>query len=118
MDNPGGNEGLSKAVSFLRKMLGDENKEIIPTIPTTGYGFHGEILEEVVEHAKKVVEEPKLSLPTEKDSLCCHCKRLYRYLFRYPVFYQCKSQGTMTGKLTRERLKELLKIDQYNRQKN
>lgn len=34
---PGADEGLTNAVSFLRKLLGDEQKEMIRTIPKKGY---------------------------------------------------------------------------------
>lgn len=34
---PGADEGLTNAVSFLRKLLGDDQKEMIRTIPKKGY---------------------------------------------------------------------------------
>ncbi len=42
-DYPGGSEGLNQAISFLRKLLNDESKELIRTIPKTGYSFHAAI---------------------------------------------------------------------------
>jgi DNA-binding winged helix-turn-helix (wHTH) protein len=39
-DYPGANEGLNQAISFLRKLLADEDKEIIKTQPKTGYSFN------------------------------------------------------------------------------
>src|SRR5437879_7328300 len=39
-DYPGANEGLNQAISFLRKLLSDENKTIIQTQPKSGYSFH------------------------------------------------------------------------------
>ncbi|HVY74399.1 MAG TPA: winged helix-turn-helix domain-containing protein [Puia sp.] len=42
-DYPGGDEGLNQAISVLRKLLDDDKKAIIETIPKTGYCFHGEI---------------------------------------------------------------------------
>lgn len=42
-DYPGGDEGLNQAISVLRKLLGDDNKKIIETLPKTGYCFHGRI---------------------------------------------------------------------------
>ena len=42
-DYPGGNEGLNQAISFLRKLLDDEDKQIIVTLPKTGYIFRGKI---------------------------------------------------------------------------
>src|SRR3569833_96901 len=38
-DYPGANEGLNQAISFLRKLLDDENKEIIQTLPKSGYNL-------------------------------------------------------------------------------
>ena len=40
-DYPGANEGLNQAISSLRKLLADGNKEIIQTLPKQGYSFHG-----------------------------------------------------------------------------
>lgn len=40
-DYPGANEGLNQAISFLRKILCDPNKELILTIPKKGYVFNG-----------------------------------------------------------------------------
>ncbi len=39
-DYPGANEGLNQAISFLRKLLSDEDKKIIQTQPKAGYIFH------------------------------------------------------------------------------
>jgi DNA-binding winged helix-turn-helix (wHTH) protein len=39
----GGDEGLTQAISFLRKILGDKDKKIIETVPKSGYVFRGEI---------------------------------------------------------------------------
>jgi len=40
-DYPGGDEGLNQAISVLRKLLNDDKKRIIETLPKTGYCFHG-----------------------------------------------------------------------------
>jgi DNA-binding winged helix-turn-helix (wHTH) protein len=42
-DYPGANEGLNQAISFLRKLLADEQKSIIQTQPKTGYIFQAKI---------------------------------------------------------------------------
>src|SRR6185312_248463 len=42
-DYPGGDEGLNQAISVLRKLLNDDEKRIIETLPKTGYCFHGRI---------------------------------------------------------------------------
>ncbi len=40
---PGANEGLNQAISFLRKQLDDDGKEMIKTLPKIGYSFHATI---------------------------------------------------------------------------
>ena len=42
-DYPGGDEGLNQAISVLRKLLHDDKKDLIETLPKTGYCFHGTI---------------------------------------------------------------------------
>jgi len=37
---PGGNEGLNQGISSLRKLLDDDTKQIIQTVPKTGYCFN------------------------------------------------------------------------------
>lgn len=39
----GGDEGLTQAISFLRKILNDTTRTIIETVPKSGYIFHGKI---------------------------------------------------------------------------
>jgi DNA-binding winged helix-turn-helix (wHTH) protein len=53
-DYPGANEGLNQAISFLRKLLNDEDKLIIQTQPKSGYSFHASISKEnVYNHASR-----------------------------------------------------------------
>jgi DNA-binding winged helix-turn-helix (wHTH) protein len=47
-DYGGGDEGLNQAISFLRKLLNDNNKEIIETIPKKGYIIHATITEKII----------------------------------------------------------------------
>jgi DNA-binding winged helix-turn-helix (wHTH) protein len=47
-DYGGGDEGLNQAISFLRKLLEDSNKEIIETIPKKGYIIHATITENTI----------------------------------------------------------------------
>jgi DNA-binding winged helix-turn-helix (wHTH) protein len=42
-DYGGADEGLNQAISFIRKILADNNKEIIETIPKKGYVLHAVI---------------------------------------------------------------------------
>ncbi len=64
-DNYGGaDEGLSQAVSFLRKLLLDTEKQLIVTIPKKGY-----VLEAPVSYASKPdasAEEPPTAVTTVK----------------------------------------------------
>ncbi len=39
----GGDEGLTQAISFLRKLFNDHEKKIIETVPKTGYIFNADI---------------------------------------------------------------------------
>ncbi|MGB8193793.1 MAG: winged helix-turn-helix domain-containing protein [Chitinophagaceae bacterium] len=47
-DYGGGDEGLTQGISILRKLLHDDQKEIIQTIPKKGYCFNASV-EEVIE---------------------------------------------------------------------
>jgi DNA-binding winged helix-turn-helix (wHTH) protein len=39
----GGDEGLTQAISFLRKLLKDDEKKIIETVPKAGYIFNADV---------------------------------------------------------------------------
>lgn len=47
----GGDEGLTQAISFLRKLFNDHEKKIIETVPKAGYIFNADI-----ELAGKMIE--------------------------------------------------------------
>lgn len=55
-DYGGGDDGLTQAISSLRKSLEDHQKELIQTIPKKGYCFRGEISKE------KPLLSPKLKM--------------------------------------------------------
>jgi DNA-binding winged helix-turn-helix (wHTH) protein len=59
-DYGGADEGLNQAISFIRKVLIDNNKEIIETIPKKGYILHAVI--------SNIEEESKLP-PPEKETV-------------------------------------------------
>lgn len=40
---PGGEDGLTQAISYLRKIMKDSGKKIISTIPKSGYIFNGTV---------------------------------------------------------------------------
>ncbi len=42
-DYPGGNESLNQAISYLRKILEDDKKNIIQTVPKRGYKLTADI---------------------------------------------------------------------------
>ncbi|NSL85991.1 hypothetical protein ECE50_004060 [Chitinophaga sp. Mgbs1] len=56
-DYPGGEEGLNQAISGLRKLLHDEQKQLIETLPKKGYCFHG-VLSDNIPAAKRKLFKP------------------------------------------------------------
>ena len=59
-DYGGADEGLTQAISFLRKVIGDHNKEIIETVPKKGYVLHATISKNINEEEIKI-EKTKLT---------------------------------------------------------
>jgi DNA-binding winged-HTH domains len=57
-DYGGADEGLTQAISFLRKVIGDKKKNIIETVPKNGYILHAIISRHMNEESIKV-DEPK-----------------------------------------------------------
>lgn len=55
-DYPGADEGLNQSVSWLRKLLHDEQKQIIETLPKTGYCFQGTVNQAGVTTVKRLVK--------------------------------------------------------------
>lgn len=103
-DYPGGNEGLSQAISFLRKILQDENKAIIRTIPKSGYSFHGVIAEEGVE------SQPTAPVKKGKISWLLAASVFFALLFG-TLYFVNTSNNKEEWKAEQERLKELSRID-------
>ncbi|MGE5943391.1 MAG: winged helix-turn-helix domain-containing protein [Flavobacteriales bacterium] len=64
-DYGGADEGLTQAISFLRKVIGDKNKEIIETVPKKGYILHATI--------SKNINEEEIRIEKTKQSF-------YKYL--------------------------------------
>jgi DNA-binding winged helix-turn-helix (wHTH) protein len=60
----GGDEGLSQAISFLRKMLGDREKSLIQTIPKKGYCLNAVLRVDEVEQQK---DKPVIVLPSMRS---------------------------------------------------
>ncbi|HVM89908.1 MAG TPA: winged helix-turn-helix domain-containing protein [Puia sp.] len=69
-DYGGADEGLNQAISFIRKILSDNNKEIIETIPKKGYILHAVI--EIIEGGAKP------SLPEKEVVVLKNNKKQYR----------------------------------------
>ena len=63
-DYGGADEGLTQAISFLRKVIGDKKKETIETIPKKGYILHATISRNINE---KTVEIEKTRSPYYKS---------------------------------------------------
>ena len=61
----GADEGLSQAISFLRKMLGDTNKRMIETVPTKGYLLNAEITASLLTE-EKAKEKTDIGKPNNK----------------------------------------------------
>jgi len=53
-DYGGADEGLTQAISFLRKVIGDQHKEIIETVPKKGYILHATISKNINEEELKI----------------------------------------------------------------
>lgn len=53
-DYGGGDDGLTHAISTLRKVLHDHNKELIQTIPKKGYSFAGQVRHDLPTASRKV----------------------------------------------------------------
>jgi DNA-binding winged helix-turn-helix (wHTH) protein len=53
-DYGGADEGLTQAISFLRKVIGDQKKEIIETVPKKGYILHATISRNINEETVEI----------------------------------------------------------------
>lgn len=90
-DYGGGNEGLSQAVSFLRKLLDDQDKQLIRTIPKKGYQLFAAVTSSEVSqpkrralisgHAFKIVARTAVSLYVIATTV----------YFAYPDFFKAKA---------------------------
>lgn len=63
-DYPGAGEGLNQAISILRKLLDDEGKQMIRTVPKSGYIFSAVLGNEAF--AGKPQKEGKSGIPKGK----------------------------------------------------
>jgi len=58
-DYGGADEGLTQAISFLRKVIGDQKKQIIETVPKKGYILHATISKNMNEEELKIERTKK-----------------------------------------------------------
>jgi len=101
---PGANEGLNQAISLLRKLLNDERKEIIATLPKTGYIFHGIISARTgIASVKNKFTATKMLVPVMAV--------LIVFLVIMNYFRYKQAANLQPGRLTREQAIEFSKID-------
>lgn len=97
---PGANEGLNQAISFLRKLLGDEQKEIIVTLPKKGYIFNG-----VISHTSTVGALKDKSIPLK------FALPLTAALIVFIIAWNYYPRTSQSGGQTPEQLRILSNID-------
>jgi len=56
-DYGGADEGLTQAISFLRRIIGDKNKKIIETVPKKGYILHATITRNFNEKTIEIIKK-------------------------------------------------------------
>lgn len=89
----GADEGLTQAISFLRKILQDKDKKIIKTVPKKGYVFEANISElPTIKEAENIlpkqeVEVAKISKKTFKQLLFLPQKTVLVLLFIFSVLF-------------------------------
>jgi len=99
-DYPGADEGLSQAISGLRKLLEDDQKKIIETLPKIGYCFGGAMEETPVEHQTKI---PKIAAILTAMLIGIAILFLLRY-------YQ-STQAPLRDQLSQKEAQRMYKID-------
>jgi DNA-binding winged helix-turn-helix (wHTH) protein len=92
-DYGGGDEGLTQAISFLRKILDDTNKTIIETIPKKGYILHA-IITEVLDRPGPSEERPPIVKRNKSRSFWLWGFLLILLVMSYFIYY-----GKFTNKL-------------------
>lgn len=99
-DYPGADEGLNQAISGLRKLLEDDQKNIIETLPKTGYCFHGDIEETPIEHQTK---------PLKTTPILAGILILIAILFL--VRYYQSTEAAISDQLSQKEARHISKID-------
>lgn len=96
-DYPGASDGLNQAISFLRKELADNNKEIIKTLPKAGYQFNGLI--------SMVTESPVLTIAKKRDISKWLSISAIALILIFITWYFATGKGTNGNPLTDEQVK-------------
>lgn len=109
-DYPGAEEGLNQAISGLRKLLEDDQKKIIETLPKTGYCFHGTIDEADTKRLPgEVIANKHPSRPFKPAYIFAGILVLIAVLFL--VRYYQATQASISEQSRLEEARELFKID-------
>lgn len=99
-DYPGADEGLNQAISGLRKLLEDDQKNIIETLPKTGYCFHGAIEEAPIKDKTK---------PLKATHILAGILMLIAILFL--VRYYQSTEATISDQSSQKEARHISKID-------
>ncbi|WP_316819300.1 helix-turn-helix domain-containing protein [Pedobacter nyackensis] len=99
-DYPGADEGLNQAISGLRKLLEDDQKKIIETLPKTGYCFRGGIEKTPFKHQRKTLKTAHVLAGV-----------LILIAILFLVRYYQATEATITDQLHRKEARHLYKID-------
>jgi DNA-binding winged helix-turn-helix (wHTH) protein len=99
-DYGGADEGLTQAIFFLRKVIGDRNKEIIETVPKKGYILHATISKDIdgktIEIEKKTGRYHKFWLAAAITGILFFCFFYFKKAFFTPGIRPSESGITAT----------------------
>lgn len=99
-DYPGAGESLNQAISWLRKLLEDDQKKIIETLPKSGYCFHG------------TIEESKIKQQTKTfNAAYVLAGILIVIAFLFLVRYYQSTEASISEQASRDEARNISKID-------
>ena len=90
----GADEGLTQAISFLRKALNNKDKKIIETIPKKGYILHGIPTKEENIKADKISKSDYLSMLL----LAASCVAIVMSIISIQLIIKADKSSTVVGK--------------------
>ncbi|ATP58209.1 hypothetical protein CPT03_17915 [Pedobacter ginsengisoli] len=99
-DYPGAGEGLNQAISGLRKLLEDDQKKIIETLPKTGYCFHGIIEDIPIKHQARSLKATYIMAGI-----------LTVIAILFLVRYYQSTEASISDRLSRKEARDISKID-------